>query len=178
MQRTTTLIAGLAVASTAAFAQGFGTEADVDYAADLWQAMVEAGLAGEGAVQALPYEGVEPHGLMLETSYTRATIDGQDGALVVKRNYGPEGVTADEVMSDRMGHLAEVTIMYRRAEGYDDETGNWFYAKYLPDGSVEPNPAGVPLAGLVGKGGDAGCIPCHENAGGDDYLYTTDGELE
>lgn len=178
MKRTTTLIAGLAMASTAAIAQGFGTEEDVDYAAELWQAMVEAGLAGDGAVQALPYEGVEPHGLMLETFYTRATIDGHDGALVIKRNYGPEGVTADEVLSDRMEHLAAVTIMFRRAEGYDDETGNWFYAKYLPDGSVEPNPAGVPLAGLIGKGGDAGCIPCHANAGGDDYLYTTDAELE
>ncbi|MBM9595969.1 cytochrome P460 family protein [Roseitranquillus sediminis] len=178
MTRTTTLIAGLALASTAATAQNFGTEADVDYAAQLWQAMVETGLAGDGAVQALPYEGVEPHGLMLETFYTRATIDGHDGALVIKRNYGPAGVTADEVISDRMAHLAAVTIMFQRAEGYDDETGNWFYAKYLPDGSLEPNPSGVPLAGLVGKGGDAGCIPCHAAAGGDDYLYTTDADLE
>jgi len=171
-------MAALALASSAVFAQEFGTEDDVTYAAELWQDMVEAGLAGDGAVQALPYEGLEPHGLMLETFYTRATIDGHEGALVIKRNYGPAGVTADEVLSDRMGHLAAVTIMYRRAEGYDEETGNWFYAKYLPDGTVEPNPAGVPLAGLVGKGGDAGCIPCHANAGGGDYLYTTDADLE
>lgn len=178
MRQVTTMIAGLALVSTAALAQGFGAEEDVDYASDLWNWMVDAGLAGESAIQALPYEGIEPHGLMLETFYTRATIAGHDGALVVKRNYGPEGVTADQVLSDRMGHLAAITVMFRRAEGYDEETGNWFYAKYLPDGSVEPNPAGVPLAGLVGKGGDAGCIPCHASAGGGDYLYTTDADLE
>lgn len=147
------MTAAAAALATGAAAQEFGTEADVDYAAELWQAMVEAGLAGEGAVQSFPYEGTEPHGAMLETFYTRATIDGRDGALAVKRNYGPGGVDADAVLGDRMEHLAAVTIMFRRAEGYDGETGNWFHAKYLPDGSVEPNPAGAPLAGLVGKPG-------------------------
>jgi len=33
------------------------------------------------------------------------------------------------------------------------------------------------LAGRVGKGADAGCIPCHAQAGGDDHLYTTDAAL-
>jgi hypothetical protein len=33
------------------------------------------------------------------------------------------------------------------------------------------------LAGLVGKDADAGCIACHQNAGGDDYIFTTDARL-
>jgi hypothetical protein len=67
----------------------FGTEADIADAASLWQYLLGDGLAGEGAIHALPYAGTDPHGMMLETFYTRATIGGHDGALVVKRNYGP-----------------------------------------------------------------------------------------
>ena len=66
--------------------------------------------------------------------------------------------------------------MFQREEGYDPETRDWFYAKYLPDGSMDENPMGMALAGLVGKGADAGCIACHQGAG-DDYLFTTDAML-
>lgn len=170
-----TFAAGVAVSAAAQDAP-FGNAEDVDYAAQLWETMAGRGLVGEGAVMALPYEGVEPHGLMLETFYTTAEIDGHEGALVVKRNYGPEGVSADEVLGDPAGHLAAVTIMFQRAEGYDDETGNWFYAKYLPDGSLDRNPNDMALAGLVGKGADAGCIACHSGAA-PDYLFTTDAAI-
>ena len=154
----------------------FGGDEDQSYAASLWQVMLDSGFAGEGAVQSFPYPGTDPHGMMLETFYTRATIDGHTGALVIKRNYGPEGVTVDEVLGDPAGHLAAVTIMFRREAGYDDENGDWFWAKYLPDGSLDVNPAGVPLAGRVAKGADTGCIACHQGAG-DDLLFTTDAML-
>ncbi|NHX27496.1 cytochrome P460 family protein, partial [Escherichia coli] len=42
---------------------------------------------------------------------------------------------------------------------------------------LDQNPAGMALAGLVGKNADAGCIACHQAAGGDDYLFTTDADL-
>jgi hypothetical protein len=155
----------------------FGSDADTAYAANLWEMMVEAKLAGEDAIGAYPYPGTDPHGMMLETFYTRATIGDHDGALVIKRNYGPEGVTADEVIGDPAGHLGAITIMFQREDGYDADTRNWFYAKYLSDGTIDKNPAGMSLAGLVGKGADAGCIACHQNAGGDDYLFTTDADL-
>ena len=58
----------------------------------------------------------------------------------------------------------------------DTSTGDWFYAKYLPDGSLDQNPNGVALAGLVGKNAEAGCIACHQNAG-ENYLFTTEAEL-
>ncbi|WP_306119290.1 MULTISPECIES: cytochrome P460 family protein [unclassified Roseitalea] len=105
---------------------------------------------------------------MLETFYTEATIDGHSGDLVIKRNYGPEGVSVDEVIGAREDHLASVTVMFRRSEGYAPDGGNWFWAKYLPDGSLDQAPNGTPLAGLA-----QGCINCHSDADGGDYLFTT-----
>ena len=150
----------------------FGTDEDADYAATLWDMMVEMKLVGDGAIMALPYEGTEPHGMMLETFYTTASVDGHEGALVVKRNYGPEGVSADEVLADPAGHLGAVTIMFQREEGYDPDNANWFWAKYLPDGALDKNPNDMRLAGRVAKGADQGCIACH--SGEADYLFTSD----
>ncbi|MGR3759373.1 cytochrome P460 family protein [Roseobacteraceae bacterium NS-SX3] len=161
-------LAGAAVAQDAAF----GTDGDADDASALWQVMTEMNLAGEGMIHAFPYEGIEPHGMMLETFYTTATVNGHTGTLVVKRNYGPEGVGAAEVLADPGTHLAAVTVMFRREEGYDPDNQNWFWAKYLPDGSLDKNPKGMRLAGRVAKGMDAGCIACH--SGQEDYLFTTD----
>ncbi|TMM54350.1 cytochrome P460 family protein [Sulfitobacter sabulilitoris] len=168
----------LVVSATTALSQQLaGTEADKSYAAELWARMEALGLTGDSAIQAFPYQGVEPHGLMLQTFYTRTTIDGHTGALVVKRNYGPEGVSVDEILSNPDDHLGSITVMFQREADYDPETGNWFWAKYLADGTLDQNPAGMALAGLVGKGAEAGCIACHQDAGGGDYLFTTDADL-
>ncbi|MFV2052798.1 cytochrome P460 family protein [Aliiroseovarius sp. YM-037] len=153
----------------------FGTEADAEYAALLWQVMTENKLVGEGAIQSFPYEGVEPHGMMLETFYSSATVDGHTGTLIVKRNYGPEGVSIDEVLADPATHLGALTVMFQREEGFDADNQDWFWVKYLPDGTLDKNPAGMQLAGRVAKGADAGCIACHSGAGGEDYIFTTDG---
>ncbi len=68
----------------------------------------------------------------------------------------------DDVIADPDRHLGAVTVMFQRDEGYDPETNNWFWVKYLPDGTLDQNPAGMVLAGLVGKDADAGCIACHQ----------------
>jgi len=163
-----------AVIGTPTLAQDmpFGTDTDADYAALLWDVMVSSGLAGEGAIQATPYDGGPPHGMMLETFYAKATIGGHTGDLVVKRNYGPEGVEADAIMMDPSKHLGAITVMFRREAGYDEDNANWFWVKYLPDGSLDKNPKGMRLAGRVAKGAEVGCIACH--SGADDYLFTTD----
>ena len=162
----------LGLAATAALGQSFGGEEDQDYASQLWQTMTEQNLAGDDVVQAFPYPGTDPHGMMLETFYTDATLDGHSGTLVVKRNYGPEGVTVDEVLGNRGEHLTAVTVMFRRDDGYAPETGNWFWAKYLPDGSLDQAPNGAAMAGEV-----QGCIACHTGAGGGDFIFTTDADL-
>lgn len=150
----------------------FGTDHDVGYAGLLWDVMVSSGYAGEGAIQSLPYDGTPPHGMMLETFYAKGTIDGHTGDLIIKRNYGPEGVTADDILANPSKHLGAITVMFRREAGYDDDNANWFWAKYLPDGSLDKNPKGMMLAGRVAKGADQGCIACH--AGEDDYVFTSD----
>lgn len=170
--RVWTFAGALTLAATLAHSQDFGGQEDQDYAAELWQVMADRQLAGDDALQAFPYPGTDPHGMMLETFYTDATLDGHSGALVVKRNYGPEGVTVDQVLGDRDEHLASVTVMFRRAEDYAPDTGNWFWAKYLPDGSLDETPDGTPLAGMA-----QGCISCHASAEGDDYLFTTNADL-
>lgn len=159
-------------ASLPALSQDFGTDADADYAALLWAVMEEGRLVGENALYGFPYEGTDPHGALLETFYTEATIGGHTGALVVKRNYGPAEVEFDEVIGDPAGHLSAVTVMFRREAGYDADNQDWFWVKYLPDGTLDKNPKGVGLAGRVAKGADTGCIACH--SGDDDYIFTTD----
>ncbi len=163
----------LTFAATVVVAQDFGGQEDQNYADQLWQTMQEQSLAGDDAVQAFPYPGTDPHGMMLETFYTDATVDGHTGTLVIKRNYGPEGVTVDQVLGSPGDHLAAVTIMFRRAEDYAPESGNWFWAKYLPDGTLDQTPDGMPIAGTA-----QGCISCHASAEGEDYLYTTNADLD
>ncbi len=156
-------------------AQEFGTDDDAAYATLLWDLMESDRLAGDNALYGFPYEGVDPHGAMLETFYTQGTINGHTGALIVKRNYGPADVTIDDVIADPAGHLAALTVMFQREDGYDADNQNWFWVKYLPDGTLDKNPAGMSLAGRVAKGAEQGCIACH--SADDDYLFTTDADV-
>ena len=169
--------AALLVSGSAGIAQDmpFGTEVEIDYAGDLWSVMEENDLVGADAPVIFPYDGQVPHGMKLSTVYTEATVNGHTGTLVVKNNYGPEGVTAQQVITEPEKHLGAVTIMFKREDGYDPDNANWFWAKYLPDGSLDKNPKGMELAGRVAKGMNAGCIACHQGAGGGDYLFTVDG---
>ena len=145
---------GIAAASPLAAQEmaPFGADEDVAYAASLWDQMVDARMAGADTTVGFPYPGTDPHGFLLETYYTSATVGGHTGALIIKRNYGPLDVSVDEVIGDPAGHLGAITIMFEREKGYDDDTANWFYAKYLPDGTLDRNPKDMALAGLVGKG--------------------------
>ena len=153
----------------------FGTDADADYAQAVWEQMVAQRLAGDGMIRSFPYEGIEPHGMMLETFYSSAEVQGHTGTLIVKRNFGPEGVEVDQVLADPGKHLGAYTVMFQREKGYDEDNQNWFWVKYLPDGSLDMNPKGMRLAGRVAKGADAGCIACH--SGAEDYIFTTDAPI-
>ena len=174
----TTLIAtafalALAAPASAQTAMPFGSPDDVAYAQLLWEAMNAARLAGPDQIHATPYEGTDPHGMILETFYTTATINGHQGDLIVKRNYGPAGVSADAVLADPAGHLGAYTVMFRREAGYDADNLDWFWVKYNPDGSLDKMPDGMALAGQVAKGMDDGCIACHLAAEGD-MVFTSD----
>ena len=172
------LLAGSSI-STQAQAPVFGTDTDRGEAAQLWQQMLAMNLVGDSLIPTDLYKGVQPHGLILENLVAEATLDDHTGVLIVKRNYGPSGVDMSVVEADRVAALKAVTIMFNREEGYDPDNQNWFYAKYLPDGTLDKNPKDIELAGRVAKGGgpngtDAGCIACHRAAPGGDFLFVTE----
>lgn len=105
------------------------------------------------------YKGTEPHGALLTTYVNGAALEAirgkkgtmPAGAIVVKENYKPDKA------------LAAITVMYKVA-GFNPEAGDWFWAKYAPDGKIQKE-------GTVG-----GCIGCHGKVKGNDFLYT--GELK
>ncbi len=157
-----------------AVAAPFGNESDIADANKVWKASVDAGFVGENAIVTRPYKGQAPHGLILELMEKTVTIDGHKGALVVKKNYGGNGLTIDDVIGNPTKYLKAVTIMFKREAGYDDENKNWFYGKYSPDGSLLKNPKDMKLAGRVAKGAPTGCIACHKAAPGGDFIYNHD----
>jgi hypothetical protein len=145
----------------------------VAFAGKLWQAMEHDRLVGGKMIRMTPYEGSEPHGFILETFDTTLKVAGREALVVVKRNYGPKGLSTDQVNADRKKHLKAVTVMFKREKGYDSDNQDWFWAKYLPDGSLDKNPKGMMLAGKVMKGAPKGCIACHKGAA-PDMIFSRD----
>ena len=158
------------LSTSAAFAEPFGGADDVSYAGKLWTSMTEAGLVGSGAVMSTPYTGTHPHGAILDTIDAKTKVGRDEGAVIIKRNYGGEGVSKSAVADDPEKFLKAVTVMFKR-QGYDPENKDWFWVKYAPDGSILKNPKDMKLAGRVAKGMPEGCIACHTAAPGGDMVY-------
>lgn len=145
----------------------FGEEADVQRAQSLWDEM-------EGYLEWETYpgkdgwqEGTSAHGKVLRY-YVNAVVaeDPQaprDGAILVKENYSAEEEDA----------IVSVTVM-KKIAGYDPDNANRFWVKFSPEGDVVDNKQGTPLAGRVAKGSNKGCIACHAEAGGGDYVFAND----
>lgn len=97
--------------------------------------------------------GQAPHGpyhkvFVNPTLYNALPVEDKtvpDGGIIVKENY-----SADE-------QLASLTVM-SKVEGYNPEAGNWFWAKYGPDGEVQA------------EGSPNGCISCHAGMKQNDYV--------
>lgn len=70
-----------------------------------------------------------------------------DGTIIVKENYKPNKT------------LAAITVM-AKVKGYNPEKGNWFWAKYSPDGIV------------LKSGKVKGCIKCHSDVTHTDWVFT------
>ncbi len=166
------LAAGLSLSACAARSRKpmmkppFGGANDVARAYDLWGRI-------RGYRSWSHYPGLEgfqkgrsPHGKYLK--YYVNSIAARDplapGAIIIKENY----------MSKDPNALGPVTVM-EKVPGYDPEDGDWFWVKFSPDGEIMKNPKGMRLAGRVAKGMKKGCIACHANAGGGDFLFVNDG---
>ena len=142
----------------------FGNAEDVNYSKKLWAKMEAKDL---NSTPANLYVGGPPHGPVREV--LEAIIDGK--RVIVKRNFGGEGVSVKSVSQNRAAFLKAITVMAKREDGYDPENGDWFWVKYKPDGSLHTNAKGMKLAGKVAKGTDKGCIFCHQSASGNDLVF-------
>ena len=99
------------------------------------------------------YPGTSPHGAFLKLyvndialQAVKANKPMPDGAIIVKENYGKD-----------KEKLMAITPMYLK-KGYNPEAGDWFWAKYGPEGKVM-------AAGKVDS-----CIQCHSTQ--KDWLFT------
>ncbi len=146
----------------------FGNDNDVRYASNLWQTMLDAGYAGKDGLMSRPYIGQHPHGAILDTISGKIVIDGKLNDIIVKRNYNGETISIAKVASEPAKYLQAITVMLERP-GYDPETGDWFWAKFRTDGSLDTNPEGIMLAGKV-----TDCIACHTTAPGGDMIFLRD----
>ena len=142
----------------------FGNTADTTYAEILWQDFNKYNL---NSAPATLYVGGPPHGKVREV--LEGNINGR--RVIVKRNYGGEGVSVEAVKENRAKYLKAITVMAKQEAGYDPDNHNWFWAKYKPDGQLHKNPKGMLLAGRVAKGMDKGCIACHKSASGSDMVF-------
>ena len=158
----------------------FGLPDDIAFAAELWQALREARLVGPRSIVAQPYEGTEPHGVILMTIDSEVSVNGREAPVIVKKNYMGEDISIESVATNPNLFLVAITVMFRRELGYDADNQNWFSAKYLADGTLDKNPKGIQLAGRVAKNPEDACLGCHiadvgePQAPGDDYVFLHD----
>ncbi len=145
----------------------FGGHEDMSRAGNLWGTMKEyrswksyPGLEGW-------QDGMSPHGKFLKYYINNvAAADPsrpRDGSIIIKENYGAK----DDAK------LGAITVM-KKIQGYDPENADWFWVKFDPKGGVMKNPKGMYLAGRVAKGMPKGCIACHSDADGNDFLFIND----
>ncbi|MBT8435279.1 MAG: hypothetical protein KJN95_11470, partial [Gammaproteobacteria bacterium] len=92
----------------------FGGAEDVSYASNLWQTMIDAGYAGNDGMMSKPYIGEHPHGAILDTIAGKIVIDGKLHDIIVKRNYGGEGVSIVNVANQPAKYLQAITVMLKR----------------------------------------------------------------
>lgn len=160
----------LPLLSLSVYAQtmNFGTAADENFGSELWDELIDQKLVGPGSIMSRPYEGTDPHGTQLVSLESEISVNGQVGEVIVKRNYGGPGVSMAAVSDNPDDYLMAITVMFKR-DGFDAEHNDWFWAKYLPDGSYDKAPNGLSLVGKT-----AGCIACHGAAPGGDMVYLND----
>lgn len=105
-------------------------------------------------------KGQLPHGMYVKTYVNRnvaADIKAPDyGSILLQENYSKD-----------KKRLLDVTVMCR-IQGCDPAHNDWFWAQYLPNGTLARE-GQVKLAGQV-----PACIGCHLRADGNDFIFSND----
>jgi hypothetical protein len=94
--------------------------------------------------------GRAPHGPLHKVYVNDRALNSprppvQYGAIEVKENYS------------KAMELKAITVMYK-VQGYNAKDGDWFWAKFTPDGKAKP----------FGK--PAGCVGCHGTRAKNDFI--------
>jgi len=150
----------------------FGGKDDVTFANDLWKAMngYENWLMKSDVRM-----GMSPHGDFIRLYYNIVNVNAKPYHVILKDNYGGDGVTLNMISESPEKYLMAVTVMVQREKGYDSDNNDWFWVKYNADGTVSKGDKDVAMAGRIAKGMDTGCIACHKAAKDNDYVFTNDG---
>ncbi len=109
-------------------------------------------------------KGGSPHGAFVKMYLNRTAAGNPQkppfGSIIVKENYGPD-----------KKKLMAVTVMYR-AKGYNPKGGDWYWMKYMPNGSVAE--MATPKGRMKLSGKVKGCIECHSGSGDGDFAFYND----
>jgi len=143
------------------------TEVDETFEQKFWNYIVRAKYRNWAPVPGKSdamYEGESPHGAYLKMYLNRTAAGSPSalptGSIVIKENYGRDQRT-----------LMAVTAMYKN-KGYSESTGDWYWVKFNPDGTVATKSTDNGEKRLAGR--VQGCIQCHDGADGDDYVFFND----
>lgn len=109
-------------------------------------------------------DGETPHGPATAVYANPTAIQDvkslPDGAILVIEDLSKDGKSRDGV-----------SVMYR-VKDTDPEHNDWYWLRFLPDGSIsrsDTTSSGKPMAGKVKS-----CIDCHTQAAGGDYVFSND----
>jgi hypothetical protein len=130
---------------------------DTAFAEEVWEEIQEADYQSNwtSSPKGEKYPGLPPHGAFVSLYLDEAADPAleeppgemPDGSILVKENWMDEET------------LGAFTVMVKRAD-YDDQTNDWFFARYTPDGQIE-------AAGAV-----EGCATCHRAVESNDYVFS------
>ncbi|MBS1985405.1 MAG: cytochrome P460 family protein [Bdellovibrionales bacterium] len=106
-------------------------------------------------------EGVEnPHSTISKTYASKSAADDPKefpmGSILIREDY------------DANRKRQSISVMYR-IKDYDKDHGNWYWIKYLENGTVARGTDNKAIAGKVTT-----CIECHGKARGKDFVFSND----
>lgn len=101
-----------------------------------------------------------PHGTVSQTFANKVAADDPKnlpiGSILVREDY-----------NDQRKRLS-ISVMYR-VKAYDKDHGNWYWIKYLENGTVTRGKDNKVVAGKVSS-----CSNCHGKAQGKDFAFSND----
>ena len=155
-------------------AKAFGYNKDAKFANMLWKQMSKMRIVGANHIATHPYKGLPPHGTYMEMLEVKITVGRTRGYAIVQKNYAGNHIGIMNIINNPMKHLSNVSVMFKRKNGYDSENKDWFYVQYDARGVVMKSSKGNRLAGRIDRDSNRGCIACHRTAPGNDFVFSHD----